>query len=208
MPFRLEYPLISGRIYVTESQIICGSRDGTANVLYPHSSYTHPSTKQCNYTYTHPSTIQCSAATEINNLKSSVSNGKSAIASAITDKGVSTASDATFQTMANNIRSILTGIDSLNIFYYNAGYTSSAAYPSRSCNLIIIYNGEAIEYGYWESSTQKYTISEYTGPYKGSGSDRYRKYCLQTIGRFQGRESRNKYYSSYNDAHYGIIGFD
>ena len=25
----------SGRIYVTESQIICGSRDGTANVLYP-----------------------------------------------------------------------------------------------------------------------------------------------------------------------------
>ena len=27
--------MISGRIYVTESQIICGSRDGTANVLYP-----------------------------------------------------------------------------------------------------------------------------------------------------------------------------
>lgn len=30
--------MISGRIYVTESQIICGSRDGTANVLYPVSS--------------------------------------------------------------------------------------------------------------------------------------------------------------------------
>ena len=98
--------MISGRIYVTESQIICGSRDGTANVLYPHSSYTHPSTKQCNYTYTHPSTIQCSAATEINNLKSSVSNGKSLIASAITGKGVSTAATATFQTMANNISSL------------------------------------------------------------------------------------------------------
>ena len=105
MSFHLEYPLISGRIYVTESQIICGSRDGTANVLYPHSSYTHPSTKQCNYVYTHPSTIQCNAAAEINNLKSSVSNGKSLIASAITDKGVSTA--ATFQTMANNIRQIV-----------------------------------------------------------------------------------------------------
>ena len=39
--------MISGRIYVTESQIICGSRDGTANVLYPHSSYTHPYTQQC-----------------------------------------------------------------------------------------------------------------------------------------------------------------
>ena len=45
---------------------------------------------------------------EINNLKSSVSNGKSLIASAITDKGVSTASNATFQTMANNIGNIST----------------------------------------------------------------------------------------------------
>ena len=38
----------------------------------------------------------------------SVSEGKSAIASAITGKGVSTAADATFQTMANNINSIET----------------------------------------------------------------------------------------------------
>ena len=44
--------------------------------------------------------------TEMNSVKTSVSNGKSLIASAITDKGVSTASDATFQTMTNNIRSI------------------------------------------------------------------------------------------------------
>ena len=43
---------------------------------------------------------------DLESLKSSVSNGKSLIASAITDKGVSTASDATFQTMANNIGSI------------------------------------------------------------------------------------------------------
>ena len=43
---------------------------------------------------------------EIRSLKSSVSNGKSLIASAITDKGVSTASDATFQTMASNISSL------------------------------------------------------------------------------------------------------
>ena len=39
----------------------------------------------------------------------SVSNGKSLIASAITGKGVSTASDATFQQMATNIGSIQTG---------------------------------------------------------------------------------------------------
>ena len=47
--------------------------------------------------------IQSYNPSEITNLKSSVSEGKSLIASAITDKGVSTASDATFQTMANNI---------------------------------------------------------------------------------------------------------
>ena len=39
----------------------------------------------------------------------SVSNGKSLIASAITGKGVSTASDATFQQMATNIGNIQTG---------------------------------------------------------------------------------------------------
>ncbi len=43
-----------------------------------------------------------------NNLFTSVSNGKSQVASAITDKGVVTTSDASFQTMANNIRRIPT----------------------------------------------------------------------------------------------------
>lgn len=38
----------------------------------------------------------------------SVSEGKSAIASAITDKGVSTAADATFQQMSENIENIET----------------------------------------------------------------------------------------------------
>ena len=39
-------------------------------------------------------------------LKQSVSDGKAQVASAITGKGVQTASDATFETMANNIRQI------------------------------------------------------------------------------------------------------
>ena len=45
----------------------------------------------------------------MNEVFQSVSNGKAAVASAITDKGVPTASDATFNTMANNIRSIPAG---------------------------------------------------------------------------------------------------
>ncbi len=48
--------------------------------------------------------------TDIADLKSSVSNGKAAVASAITDKGVSTSATATFDTMASNIRAIQTGI--------------------------------------------------------------------------------------------------
>lgn len=41
--------------------------------------------------------------TELNSLKSSVSEGKSLVAAAVTDKGVTTAADAAFQTIANNI---------------------------------------------------------------------------------------------------------
>lgn len=44
--------------------------------------------------------------TDLDSCFQSVSNGKSAIASAITDKGVSTAASADFSTMANNIRNI------------------------------------------------------------------------------------------------------
>ncbi len=47
----------------------------------------------------------------IDGLKSSVSNGKSLIASAITDKGVETAQDATFAQMAENIGQITGGSD-------------------------------------------------------------------------------------------------
>lgn len=57
------------------------------------------------------------AYSEIPSLKSSVSEGKRQVASAITDRGISTASDASFSTMAANIRKIektITGIPALN----------------------------------------------------------------------------------------------
>ena len=56
-------------------------------------------------------------ASEINTLKKSVSDGKTLVATAITDKGVDTAADATFATMANNISQIETGGGvGLNVF--------------------------------------------------------------------------------------------
>lgn len=45
----------------------------------------------------------------VNELFTSVSDGKALVASAITDKGVSTQSDATFAVMAANVRNIPTG---------------------------------------------------------------------------------------------------
>ena len=46
---------------------------------------------------------------DMTDLKNSVSDGKALVASAITDKGVATASDASFGVMASNIRNIPTG---------------------------------------------------------------------------------------------------
>ena len=54
-----------------------------------------------------PTTEQVNAA--VNELFTSVSDGKSLIASAITDKGVATAADASFQTMRESILAIESG---------------------------------------------------------------------------------------------------
>jgi hypothetical protein len=49
------------------------------------------------------------AKAEISDLKKSVSDGKTLVANAITAKGVTTATDATFQAMANNVANIVEG---------------------------------------------------------------------------------------------------
>lgn len=59
--------------------------------------------------------------TEVNNLKNSVSNGKALVANAITAKGVTTATTAEFQTMANNIAKLPKGaIKSIQTIYFNS----------------------------------------------------------------------------------------
>jgi hypothetical protein len=60
-------------------------------------------------TTTLQTTDKTSVVKAVNELFGSVSSGKQKVASAITDKGVSTAQDATFDQMATNIRSIQTG---------------------------------------------------------------------------------------------------
>ena len=63
----------------------------------------------------------------VNNLFQSVSSGKSKIAGAITDKGVSTSANDTFDTMAGNIRKITTGSGSIDPNYVNTSDATAIA---------------------------------------------------------------------------------
>ncbi len=60
-------------------------------------------------------------------LFTSVSNGKRNVAAAITDQGVSTASDASFDTMATNIRKIPKGGGEPDPYYVNTGDATAKA---------------------------------------------------------------------------------
>ena len=75
--------------------------------------------------------------TELETVKTSVSNGKSAIASAITDKGVSTSGSDSFATMASNIALIQT--DSFDITNWKV---RNASHSNINANLMkdLIYN--------------------------------------------------------------------
>nr|DAO30548.1 MAG TPA: hypothetical protein [Caudoviricetes sp.] len=100
----------SGRLLVNGNDFYCGNSSGSpcqfALKSQIPSQYVHPSTKQCNYSVDLSGYAKTS---ELNSLKTSVSEGKSLVAAAVTGKGVSTAADATFHTIADNIESILVG---------------------------------------------------------------------------------------------------
>jgi hypothetical protein len=52
--------------------------------------------------------LSADITTELDEIKKSASDGKALVAGAITDKGIETAADATFETMVNNINNIIT----------------------------------------------------------------------------------------------------
>ena len=68
MPFRLEYPLVSGRLLVNGNDFYVGNSSSQkvqiarADQIPQVTQYVHPTTKQCNYTYTHPTEKQCNWA--------------------------------------------------------------------------------------------------------------------------------------------------
>nr|DAO30549.1 MAG TPA: hypothetical protein [Caudoviricetes sp.] len=92
---------------VNGSDFYCGNSSGSpcqfALKNQIPSAYTHPSEKQCNYSVDLSGYAKTS---DLESLKTSVSSGKSIVATAVTGKGVSTAANASFQTIASNIRNI------------------------------------------------------------------------------------------------------
>ena len=74
---------------------------------------------------------------EIQSLKQSVSNGKILIASAITDKGVETSKDSTFEQMANNIGEIKTF--KYVSFYEKVLYTDSTEKSTSSSSQLLAH---------------------------------------------------------------------
>ena len=139
---QLRKPLVSGRLYVTESEIMCGLNGGSSAKLYPQSgsAYVHPTTKQCNYSYTHPSTKQCSWSPNLSNYatKSELNELRDLIESSqgptIVDSG--TVSDA-----ANAGKPVYVSISSCNYVVVTLlnppfGYTDTATiYKGSSATL-------------------------------------------------------------------------
>ena len=81
----------------------------------------------------------------IDQLFTSVSNGKSLVAGAITDKGISTSANATFQQMATNIGQIKTGINfNIESFSYRASSMGATYYTNSIYNLNASLNSEGI----------------------------------------------------------------
>ena len=112
--------LKSGQLITGQTGLIYKGKDGTGRIIKPDEYQPKGSYATANHNH---NGVYATVA-QYNELKTSVSNGKSLIASAITDKGVSTASDATFQTMSNNIRNIETNIYSgIKIVDLPDGYT-------------------------------------------------------------------------------------
>ena len=89
-----------------------------------------PGTTDYNQLENKPDLTGYATKEELNEVKQSVSNGKELLASAITDKGVNTSKDDTFQTMANNIRQITTGTGGGETPIENPYYVEYRVVPS------------------------------------------------------------------------------
>ncbi len=88
---------------------------------------------------------------QLNEVKTSVSNGKSAVASAITDKGVSTSATASFDTMASNIRAIPTAVGSTRVIWIDTPCITSNATVTATKGSVVITAYYNSTFGRWKA---------------------------------------------------------
>lgn len=124
-------------------------------------------------------------ATELERLKNSVGDGKTKVANAITGKGVSTATNASFDTMATNIGNISTGTDTSDATL-TSGSQMLKGYTAYARN--IKYTGTIENRGKlnWNGVNTTYTVP--AGYYSGGTLD-----------------SRESYTSGYNNGYNNAI---
>lgn len=103
---------------------------------------------------------------EMSELKKSVSDGKSAVADAITAKGVTTANDATFAQMATNINNIQKAVGTASNAQVLSGYTFSNN-NAVGANGTMKNNGAVSKTFKPSTTAQAYTIP--AGYHNGSG---------------------------------------
>lgn len=127
-----------GAIQVANSKVFCKLGNGTVRdlTLDTNTVYTHPTTKQCDYSVsvvdnlTSSSTTAALSANQGRLLNSSVSNGKTQVANAITGKGVAASGSDSFATLANKISQIsaMSSIVYTTLYdlYLTSGYTINA----------------------------------------------------------------------------------
>lgn len=127
--------------------------------------YTHPSTKQCSYEV---DTSSFATTIQFNELKTSVSEGKALVAAAVTDKGVTTAADATFSDIALNIQSIQVGPNYTITRLDARTFNTSHAVDGNNCwnsglilDIGISAKSNCIMYGGWWGGTTTYAAVVY-----------------------------------------------
>lgn len=129
---------------------------------------------------------------DVEDTKKSVSDGKSLVASAITYKGVETASDATFATMANNISEIETG--SSDFDFIAEQYDSTKEYKKGD---IVDYDGQlyicVAEEGKTTTGNFRYAIANWERTYisKVAGENSNLGFSLKAVNANRTSSSTN-----------------
>lgn len=106
----------------------------------------------------------------INEVFQNVSNGKKLIATAITDKGVETNSDATFQVMANNISKIETNVTKTDISNYAVSILSKNKYTGSEITPTVTIEGLTENTDFTVSYENNINVGDATATITGTGN--------------------------------------